>query len=128
MKKRARRGNPQHLPEDLKNEQPTTKMIYLYLKGRGEVNYSTYSLGEALGSTPAMMSKGMRRLRELGLMEYEGKVRGDAKYTVVVLDRKELKARKSAIQETIFKNPSEMKENQELDSTNNQTSEKFGIN
>ena len=83
MKQRQRRGNPQHLPEVLKKEQPTTKMLYLYLKGRGEVNYSTYALAEALGSTPAMLSKSTRRLRELELMEYEGKKRGDAKYRVL---------------------------------------------
>ena len=84
MKKRQRRGNPQHIPEILKKEQPTTKMVYLYLKGRGEVNYSTYSLAEALGTTPAMVSKSMRLLRALELMEYEGKLRGDAKYKIII--------------------------------------------
>ena len=84
MKKRQRRGNPQHIPEILKKEQPTTKMVYLYLKGRGEVNYSTYSLAEALGTTPAMVSKSMHSSKGmLELMEYEGKMRGDAKYKII---------------------------------------------
>ena len=80
--KRERRGKPQHLPENLKKAIPTAKILYLYLKGRGEVDYSTYALAEALGTTSAQVNKAMLRLRELGLMDYEGTPRGNATYWV----------------------------------------------
>ena len=84
MKKRQTRGNPQHLPEILKKESPLTKLIYVYLKGRGEVDYSTTSLADALGCAQAAIHRAMLKLRNLELMEYEGKPRGDAKYKVII--------------------------------------------
>ncbi len=84
MKKRQTRGNPQHLPEVLKKESPLTKLLYVYLKGRGEVDYSTTSLALALGCAQAAVHRAISKLRGLGLMEYEGKPRGDAKYRIII--------------------------------------------
>jgi len=83
MKKRQLRGNPQHLPEVLKKESPLTKLIYTYLRGRGEVDYSTTNLANALGCAQAGVHRAMMKLRNLELMEYEGVPRGTAKYRVV---------------------------------------------
>ena len=83
MKKRQPRGNPQHLPEILKSEGPTTKLVYVYLKGRGEVNYSMTSLSTALGCAKDGVHSATLKLRELGLMEYEGKPRGTAWYRTI---------------------------------------------
>lgn len=82
-KARKTRGNPQHLPEALKKESPLVKFIYTYLRGRGEVDYSTTSLAEALGCAQAGVHRAMMKLRNLGLMEYEGRPRGKAKYRVL---------------------------------------------
>ena len=83
MKSSKTRGNPQHLPELLKKQSPLVKLIYTYLRGRGEVDYSTTSLADALGCAQAGIHRAMMKLRNLGLMEYEGVPRGTAKYRVV---------------------------------------------
>ena len=84
MKKRQPRGNPQHLPEVLKEESPLVKLIYVYLKGRGEVDYSITSLANALGCAKNGIHAAIAKLRDLELMEYEGKPRGSARYRVIV--------------------------------------------
>ena len=81
-KPRKTRGNPQHLPEILKKQSPLVKLIYTYLRGRGEVDYSTTGLADALGCAQAGVHRAMMKLRNLGLMEYEGRPRGKAKYRV----------------------------------------------
>ena len=87
MKTRSLRKQPQHLPKVLKKEPPTTKLVYVYLKGRGEVDYSTYSLGDALGITPKQVNKAMQSLRAIGLLEYEGKPKGTTKYTALTVPK-----------------------------------------
>ena len=87
MKKRLPRGKPQHLPEGLKAESPLVKLVYVYLKGRGEVDYSLTSLADALGCARNGICRAISVLRELEFIEYEGKPRGNAKYKIAVPDR-----------------------------------------
>ena len=82
---RKPRGKPQHLPEVLKPESMAVKAIYLFLKGRGEVDYSITTLAQALGCSREAVQNSMMRLRQIELMEYEGKPKGNAKYRVKVL-------------------------------------------
>ena len=84
MKVRQPRGNPKHLPEVLKPETVATKLVYVYLKGRGEVDYSVTTLAQALGCSRDAIQNSMMSLRKLGLMDYEGKRGGNAKYRVKV--------------------------------------------
>ena len=84
MKKRLLRGNPQHLPEILKTESPLIKLVYVYLKGRGEVDYSLTSLADALGCARNGIHRAIATLRELELIEYDGKPKGYAKYRTVI--------------------------------------------
>ena len=84
MKKRVPRGNPQHLPEVLKVESPLIKLVYVYLKGRGEVDYSLTALADALGCARNGIHRAISKLRELELIDYEGKPKGDAKYRIIV--------------------------------------------
>ena len=84
MKKRQPRGKPQHLPETLKAESPLIKLVYVYLKGRGEVNYSISTLADALGCAKDGIHRAISKLRELELIEYEGKPKSDARYKIIV--------------------------------------------
>ena len=86
MKKRIPRGNPQHLPEMIKPESPLVKLVYVYLRGLGEVDYSLSTLADALGCARTGTYRAINRLRNLELIEYEGKPRGNAKYKIAVPD------------------------------------------
>lgn len=83
MKKRQPRGKPQHLPTALKEQSPLVKLIYVYLRGRGEVDYSLTTLSEALGCAKNGIHAAIAKLRDLELLEYEGKPKGNAKYRAV---------------------------------------------
>ena len=84
MKKRLPRGKPQHLPEVLKAESPLIKLVYVYLKGRGEVDYSLSTLADALGCARNGIHRAIATLRDLELIEYEGKPKGDARYRIII--------------------------------------------
>ena len=59
---------PPSLPEVLKPEPPTVKLLYLWLLPQGEVSYPQRHVGRALGLTQANVSIALKRLRSLGLV------------------------------------------------------------
>lgn len=68
---------PPPLPDVLLGETPTTKLIWLYLRPKGLVSYSTRKLATALYLSQPVVSAGLRRLRdrELGLLKDVGEQR-----------------------------------------------------
>ena len=58
------------LPQTLLSETPTVKLLYVWLARRGSVDLSQREIAAALGITQSNVSIAIRRLRELGLVEY----------------------------------------------------------
>ena len=83
MQARQPRGKPYHLPETLKLESMAVKVVYLFLKGRGEVDYSMTTMSKALGCSKDSVQNAMMKLRKLEMMDYEGKPKDKAKYRVL---------------------------------------------
>ena len=61
--------DPPHLPEALKSETPTTRLVYLYLEPYGEVEVSVRQLEGLLGISHRNATEALQRLVELGLLE-----------------------------------------------------------
>ena len=61
--------DPPHLPEALKGETPTTRLVYLYLEPYGEVEVSVRQLEGLLGISHRNATEALQRLIELGLLE-----------------------------------------------------------
>ena len=62
--------DPPPLPPALKDEAPTTKLLYVWLGPQGEVSYTVRELAELSGVTPTSVQAALTRLRELGLLEH----------------------------------------------------------
>ncbi len=58
------------LPQTLLSETPTVKLLYVWLARRGSVDLSQREIAAALGITQSNVSIAIRRLRELGLVDY----------------------------------------------------------
>ena len=71
---------PPPLPETLLGETPSTKLLWLYLRPKGSVGYSTYKLAAAVYLSQPLASIGLGRLRARGLLtdlgEHRKRVRG----------------------------------------------------
>lgn len=59
---------PPPLPDALLGETPSTKLLWLYLRPRGPVGYSTRALAAALYGSQPLIHAGMGRLRTPGLL------------------------------------------------------------
>lgn len=57
------------LPDLLKDEAPTVKLLWLWLLPQGVVPYSQRAMAEALGFDISAVGTALKRLRELGLVE-----------------------------------------------------------
>lgn len=60
------------LPEALKAETPTTKLLYLYLLNRGEVSLTHQAIAHDLYTERYLITNGIKRLEELGLIQVLG--------------------------------------------------------
>lgn len=58
------------LPQELLTETPTVKLLYVWLARRGSVDLSQRQIASALGVTQSNVSIAIRRLRDLGLVDY----------------------------------------------------------
>ena len=71
---------PPPLPDALLSETPTAKLLWLYLRSKGSVGYSTYKLAAAVYLSQPLVSIGLNRLRACGLLtdlgEHRKRVRG----------------------------------------------------
>jgi hypothetical protein len=56
------------LPDEVKKASPATKMIYLWLKPRGMVDWSASEIAEAVGITKKSAVVARQKLRELNLI------------------------------------------------------------
>jgi DNA-binding MarR family transcriptional regulator len=56
------------LPEALKEETPTTKLLYLYLLNRGELAMTHQAIANALYTERYLITKAINRLELLGLI------------------------------------------------------------
>ena len=56
-----------HLPEGLKKAKATTKMLYLWLRPQGKVNYSMREMREELKMAAQSMQDAVDKLKELEL-------------------------------------------------------------
>ncbi|UCH26313.1 MAG: hypothetical protein JSV66_01300 [Trueperaceae bacterium] len=84
----ARRRKPAPpLPEALRQESPTAKLLYLWLLPQGEVSYSQRAMAEALGTTQPAIKQAMKRLRAIGFIEDSGEVRerATARFSAVAM-------------------------------------------
>jgi len=72
------------LPETLLGEPPTVKLLYVWLARRGSVNLSQRQIGAALGLSQSNVSIAIRRLRELGLVEYPSRGRQGVRVPLTV--------------------------------------------
>ena len=61
--------DPPHLPETLRSETPTTRLVYLYLEPYGEAQVSVRQLEGLLGISHRNAAEALQRLVELGLLE-----------------------------------------------------------
>lgn len=59
---------PPPLPPALKDEAPTTKLLFVWLKPQGTVSYTVRELAELLGVATQSVQTALTRLRELGLL------------------------------------------------------------
>ena len=64
-----RRAAAPGIPELLKDEAPTVKVVWLWLEPRGVVSYSQRAMAEALGLEVSAFNVALVRLRALGLVE-----------------------------------------------------------
>lgn len=64
------------LPEVLRREAPTVKLLYLWLLPQGTVSWSQREIAAALGITQANVSRAMNRLGELGMIGGNWYLRG----------------------------------------------------
>jgi hypothetical protein len=60
------------LPEGLKAETPTTKLLYLYLLNRGEVSLTHQAMADALYTERYLVTKAIKRLGQLELIQVFG--------------------------------------------------------
>lgn len=71
---------PPPLPNALLGETPTAKLLWLYLRPKGPVSYSTRDLAAALYGSQPLVHAGLGRLRALGLLaelgQHRRRVRG----------------------------------------------------
>jgi len=72
------------LPEALLGEPPTVKLLFVWLSRRGSVNLSQRQIGAALGLSQSNVSIAIRRLRELGLVDYPSLDRQGVRVPLVV--------------------------------------------
>ena len=70
--------DPPLLPPALKDEAPTTKLLYVWLGPQGEVSYTVRELAELLSLSTGSVQTALTRLRELGLIEDVKLARGSA--------------------------------------------------
>lgn len=61
--------DPPHLPEILKGETPTTRLVYVYLEPFGEVEVSVRQLETLLGIAHRNAAEALQQLVELGLLK-----------------------------------------------------------
>ena len=64
-----REAAPGGLPEPLKDEAPTVKLLWLWLLPQGVVSHSQRAMAEALGIELKAVGSALKRLRALGLVE-----------------------------------------------------------
>lgn len=62
-------SSPKPLPEMLRVENPTTKLLYTWLEPQGAVSYSVQQIEEALELSHRVVQDGLTRLRALGLLD-----------------------------------------------------------
>ncbi len=60
------------LPESLKEETPTTKLLYLWLLNRGEVAMTHQAIANALYTERYLITKAINRLEHLSLIQIIG--------------------------------------------------------
>ncbi len=60
------------LPESLKEETPTTKLLYLYFLNRGEAAMTHQAIADALYTERYLVTKAINRLRHLELIQILG--------------------------------------------------------
>jgi DNA-binding transcriptional ArsR family regulator len=66
---------PERLPPILLEEPAHVKFLWMWLRDQGTVSYSLREMEAATGVTYRTLSRGVRRLRELGLLEDLGERR-----------------------------------------------------
>ncbi len=64
-----RRSAAPGLPDSLKDEAPTVKLLWLWLSPQGVVDYSQREMAVALGFDVKAVGAALARLRVLGLVE-----------------------------------------------------------
>ena len=67
-----KKTEPTPLPEALRAEKPTTKLLWVYLRPQGVVSYTVRGMAEALGASSPSVAAGMKRLELLKLLRYVG--------------------------------------------------------
>ena len=72
---RGDEGNPHKLPEALRSETPSTKLLWLYLRPQGVVSFSVRDMAKALGVSFPVVAEGMRRLEAAKLLRFVGERR-----------------------------------------------------
>ena len=82
---------PPPLPDALLGETPTAKLLWLYLRPKGPVGYSTRKLAAAVYGSHLLVCDGLCRLRALGLLEDLGEHR----------ERQELAMERAALAEAV---------------------------
>jgi len=60
------------LPEALKDETPTTKLLYLYLVNREELSITHQAIANALYTERYLITNAIKRLAQLGLIQILG--------------------------------------------------------
>jgi len=82
---------PPPLPDALLAEAVSIKLLWVYLRDKGVVSYSSYKLAEALGLSQRVTTFGLARLRdrELGLVEDLGERRARVRAVYQAVDRGE---------------------------------------
>lgn len=60
------------LPEALKDETPTTKLLYLYLVNREELSMTHQAIANALYTERYLITNAIKRLAQLGLIQILG--------------------------------------------------------
>ena len=72
---RGNERNPHRLPEALRDETPSTKLLWLYLRPQGVVSFSVRDMAKALGVSFPVVAEGMRRLEGAELLRFIGERR-----------------------------------------------------
>lgn len=84
---------PDILPDALLTAPPTAKCLYLSLRGKGTVSFSTRDLARSLGLTQPSIRVAFEIMRDAGALVFEQEPRERVKPVFRVLTREEVEQR-----------------------------------